>query len=319
MVNYPCTSALILKMCKITFPLLAALLALIAGASLEAQTLPPVAANIATEGAAITPFATSRPTLSTPVLTVPTQLPRVYPSSLPRANLTNYPWKTGINATVFWVGELPTQNNPTPNTKSSWDVNWTASFGGYDDPDPAQRAPDYRPAGFVPKQNPFYFALPYNDCVDYNTTKEEASRVIPWFKQAFKQHGKSVCRDRWVAIRLNDRICYAQWSDCGPFLTTDAAYVFGNARPVNMQNAGAGIDLSPAVRDYLGFRGMAVVDWRFVELHEVPSGPWRMYGENNHFVQQAAKSRDMVANRLEELRRQRDEWFKQNGSTLQRR
>jgi hypothetical protein len=231
-----------------------------------------------------------------------------------------YQWKTAINATVFWVGELPTQNNPTPNTKSSWDVNWTANFGGYDDPDPAQRAPDYRPAAFVPKQNPFYFALPYNDCLDYNTTKEEAMRVIPWFRQTFKQHGKSVCRDRWIAIRLGERMCYAQWSDCGPFVTTDAAYVFGEARPANTQNGSAGIDLSPAVRDFLGFRGMAKVDWRFVEVSEVPEGPWRMYGDNNHFVKQAAQNRDMVANRLEELRRQRDEWFKQNGSsTMQRR
>jgi periplasmic protein TonB len=27
-----------------------------------------------------------------------------------------------------------------------------------------------------------------------------------------------------------------------------------------------------------------VADWRFVELSDVPPGPWRNYGENNHFV-----------------------------------
>ncbi len=289
-------------------------LALLGGASLHAQTLPPVAANISSETTAISSLAASRQSINPSSLIAPTSLPRVYSSSLPRASLTRYPWKMGINATVFWVGELPTANNPTPNTKSSWDVNWTASFGGFDDPDPAQRAPDYRPAAFVPKLNPFYVALPYNDCVDYNTTKAEAARVIPWFRQMFKQQGKSVCRDRWIAIRLNERICYAQWSDCGPFVTTDADYVFGDSRPTNTQNGGAGIDLSPAVRDYLGFRGMARVDWRFVDVQEVPDGPWRMYGDNNDFVQQAAKNRDLVANRLEELRRQRDEWFRQNGS-----
>jgi hypothetical protein len=291
---------------------MAVLAPLVAGGSLHAQTLPPVAANITSETTAISSLASSR-NLNPSSLSAPTALPRVYSSTLPRTNLTRYPWKMGINATVFWVGELPTANNPTPNTKSSWDVNWTASFGGFDDPDPAQRAPDYRPAAFVPKQNPFYIALPYNDCIDYQTTKAEAARVIPWFSSTFRQHGKSVCRDRWIAVRMNDRTCYAQWSDCGPFVTTDADYVFGNARPSNIQNDGAGIDLSPAVRDYLGLRGMGRVDWRFVEAQEVPDGPWRMYGENNDFVKQAAKNKDVVANRLEELRRQRDEWFKQNG------
>jgi len=27
-----------------------------------------------------------------------------------------------------------------------------------------------------------------------------------------------------------------------------------------------------------------VTDWQFVEVRDVPSGPWRNYGENNHFV-----------------------------------
>lgn len=296
-----------------------ALLGLASAASLHAQTLAPVAANLSGETTPISSLSASRQGVNPSSINAPASLPRAYTSSLPRASLMKYQWKSDINATVFWVGELPTENNPTPNTKSSWDVNWTANFGGYDDPDPARRAPDYRPAAFVPKQNPFYVALPYNDCVDYNTTKEEAARFIPWYKKDFKEPGLSVCRDRWIAIRLDDRICYAQWSDCGPFLTTDVEYVFGDSRPVNMKNGGAGIDLSPAVRDYLGFRGMAKVDWRFVDLHEVPDGPWRMYGSNNHFVQQASKTKDVVANRLEELRRQRDEWFKQNGSSDLRR
>lgn len=296
------------------------LLAITASTALHSQTLSPVAANISAESASIGTLSVTRQSLNAASSPTAQALPRVFAPTLPRAAYARYPWKADIVATVFWVGELPTENNPTPNTKSSWDTEWTANFGGYDDPDPAKRAPDYRPASFVPKQNPFYVALPYNDCVDYNTTKEEASRVIPWFKQAFKQQGKSVCRDRWIAVRMGDRICYAQWSDCGPFVTTDVDYVFGDGRPTNMKNGGAGIDLSPAVRDYLGFRSTAKVDWRFVDVHEVPDGPWKMYGDNNHFVQQASKSRDMVANRLEELRRQRDEWFKQGGNDgLQRR
>ena len=27
-----------------------------------------------------------------------------------------------------------------------------------------------------------------------------------------------------------------------------------------------------------------VVDWQFVEVRDVPVGPWRSYGDNNHFV-----------------------------------
>ncbi|MDB6077174.1 MAG: hypothetical protein JWO82_921, partial [Akkermansiaceae bacterium] len=29
-----------------------------------------------------------------------------------------YPWRQNITATVFWIGEAPSQNNPTPNYKS---------------------------------------------------------------------------------------------------------------------------------------------------------------------------------------------------------
>jgi hypothetical protein len=39
-------------------------------------------------------------------------------------------------------------------------------------------------------------------------------------------------------------------------------------------NHGAGIDVSPAVRDYLGLGPLGLVDWRFVEQAQVPAGPW---------------------------------------------
>jgi hypothetical protein len=42
--------------------------------------------------------------------------------------------------------------------------------------------------------------------------------------------------------------------------------------------------VSPAVRDYLGLGAMDVTDWQFVEVRDVPPGPWRDYGDNNHFV-----------------------------------
>ena len=108
--------------------------------------------------------------------------------------------------------------------------------------------------------------------------------MIPWFKQAFTEEGQSVCQGRWLAIRKGNKTCYAQWEDCGPFRTDHFQYVFQNERPKPNLNRGAGLDVSPAVRDYLGLGPTDVTDWQFVEVRDVPPGPWRNYGDNNHFV-----------------------------------
>lgn len=237
---------------------------------------------------------------------------------VPQLGYARYPWKLDIVATVFWVGEEPTENNPTPNDKSSWDTKWMENFGGYDDPDPTKRTDFFTPEGFTPKQNPFYVALPYNDVIDYNSHKPEASRVIPWFKQRYSRSGRTVLKGQWVAIRHGNRVCYAQWEDCGPFVTDDHEYVFGSSRPKNTSNNGAGIDISPSIRDYLGLKSMSRCDWRFVDVSEVPAGPWRNFGSNNHFVRQQKVEKERehsaISSRLEELRRMRDDYFKQNGT-----
>lgn len=219
--------------------------------------------------------------------------PRV--STPTTARTSAYAWRTGIVTTTFWVGENSSVNNPVHNRSSSWDANWAEAFGGFDNPDPSARTADFRPAKFTPKQNPFYIALPYNDTTR-GTTKPEARRVIPWFDKAFVKAGQSVCRDRWVAVRnpRNGRIAYAQWSDCGPFRTDHYEYVFGNERPKPNLNAGAGLDVSPSVRDFLGINGTDVTDWRFVEVESVPPGPWGKFGDNNDLVKARDKSR--VAN-----------------------
>jgi hypothetical protein len=49
-------------------------------------------------------------------------------------------------------------------------------------------------------------------------------------------------------------------------------------------NKGAGLDVSPAVRDFLGLGDTDVTDWRFVDFEEVPHGPWAQFGDNNNFV-----------------------------------
>ncbi len=259
-------------------------------------------------------MAQSLPKVSGQVLAAP----RVNSPTMPRLGYAKYPWKTDIVATVFWVGEEPSGNNLTPNKMSSWDSEWQKNFGGFDDPDATKRGPNYCPLGFTPGLNPFYVALPYNDCINHKTHKPEAERVIPWYRERFTRSGKTVLRGTWLAIRYGNRVCYAQWEDCGPFVTDDHEYVFGNARPKNTDNNGAGIDISPAVRDYLGMANSGKCSWRFVDVNEVAPGPWRSLGSNNHFVhaqqQQKVQAVTSSAARLQELRRMRDEYFKQNGS-----
>ncbi len=208
--------------------------------------------------------------------------PQVVSSNKFRFGFSRYEWKRNIVTTVFWVGEDPSQNNPVHNYKSSWDQKWTQNFGGYDDPNPENRR-DFIPKKFTPRQNPFYVALPYND-VTRGTTKPESRKAIPWFREAHERPGKSVCKGRWIAIRHNNRIAYGQWEDCGPFRTDHWQYVFGNERPKMNLNGGAGLDVSPAIRDYLGMTGKDVCDWKFVEFKDVPPGPWAKYGDNNTFV-----------------------------------
>ena len=99
--------------------------------------------------------------------------------------------------------------------------------------------------------------------------------MIPWFREAFVKEGQSVCKGRWVAIQHGRRVAYAQWEDCGPFRTDHYQYVFGDDRPRPNLNQGAGLDVSPAVRDYLGIAGKDVCDWKFVDARDVPPGPWR--------------------------------------------
>jgi hypothetical protein len=213
-----------------------------------------------------------------------TRIPRVETKSLPStlgSGFNRYPWKRDVFTTVFWIGERPTAHNPVPNNRSTWDANWARNFGGYDNPSPSARQ-NFIPKGFIPRQNPFYCALPYND-ITRGSTKPEARQIIPWFKNVFIKPGKSVLKGRWIAIHHGDRTCFAQWEDCGPFRTDHSGYVFGPERPRPNLNHGAGLDISPAARDYLGLDKNQICDWKFVEASEVPDGPWKNYGNNNTF------------------------------------
>ena len=250
--------------------------------------LAPKAGSVESIGFRLTP-ATLQPTLGSSFQTAPPTAP----AGLATRGISKYPWKMGIVTTTFWIGEDAAPNNPVPNQASSWDPAWSKNYGGVDTPDRTKRA-GYLPASFVPGQNPFYIALPYND-VTMKGHKPEASTMIPWFKEAYQGEGRTVLKGRWLAIHFKGRVAYAQWEDCGPFRTDHAAYVFGNERPKPNLNRGAGLDVSPAVRDYLGMADTDVTDWRFVDFEEVPHGPWSTHGENNTFVMKdRAKAQPVV-------------------------
>lgn len=220
-----------------------------------------------------------------------------------------YPWKMNITATIFWVGEKPTKNNPTPNHASSWDTKWQENFGGYDDPNHRAKV-GYRPAAFTPKLNPFYIALPFNDRIDHKYIKPETSRVIKWYCPTKVQKGKSCCKGRWVQIVYGKKYCFAQWEDCGPFNTTDWEYVFGNKRPKNSKNNSAGIDLSPAIRDYLGLKSGAKVHWRFVEDAHVKPGPWLTYGPKTIQTQPKEDRLTKLRREIAEMEKKRTEEYR---------
>jgi hypothetical protein len=213
-----------------------------------------------------------------------TRPPTVTIPTAPVIGFGKYPWHRNIMTTFFWIGERPTARNPVPNNRSAWDANWARNYGGYDNPDPRYRDPrTYAPRGFYPRQNPFYCALPYCD-VSRGNTKSEVRRVVPWFRDCFEREGKSVLKGRWIAIHHAGRTAFAQWEDCGPFRTDHWQYVFGNERPRPNLNRGAGLDISPAVRDYLGMGKNDICDWKFVDAASVPDGPWKYFGDNNTFA-----------------------------------
>jgi hypothetical protein len=178
-----------------------------------------------------------------------------------------------ISVTLFWIGEDASKDNKEiSNNSSAWDDLWVKHFGGTDNP---EKRNGYLPAKFSPKENPFYFALPYNDFDKKGKRKKDVASVIPWSKNMQIRDSASYCKNRWIRIIKNDKVAYAQWEDVGPFGENDESYVFGSAEPQSKTNNHAGLDVSPAVRDYLGISEKDVVDWQFIDDGNVPDGPWK--------------------------------------------
>jgi hypothetical protein len=185
-----------------------------------------------------------------------------------------YPWKLDIITTEFWIGEGGSSISPTDNIESAWDTNWRANNHGTDNPNDRD---GYLPGGHIAMTNPFYVALPFNDLA----FPDKARRWLPagWYRPPREGKQVSACKDRWVEIKnAQGETCYAQWEDVGPLRYDHAEYVFGDERPDTYTRAG--LDVSPAVADYLNINGRnRLTRWRFVDDTDVKPGLWLKYDE----------------------------------------
>lgn len=170
---------------------------------------------------------------------------------------SSYPLHKNIATTYFWAGEDASGDNyGISNNSSCWDESWDKS---------------------CKKENPFYFALPYNDFDDNGNRKAEALKVIPWASAKNWSSSESICKNQWIKIIHDGKVAYAQWEDAGPCDDAggcgenDKNYVFGTAAP----KFKIGLDVSPAVKDQLGLDDVDKTDWRFINENEVPAGPWK--------------------------------------------
>jgi hypothetical protein len=192
-----------------------------------------------------------------------------------RRTTMTYPWKRDIITTMFWIGEGGSSISATDNIGSAWDENWRSHNRGNDDPEDRN---GFASADHASTINPFYVALPFNDLA----YPDKARYWVPRNWHRPNEDGKQVsaCKDRWVCIKnANGRLCYAQWEDVGPLRSDHAEYVFGDERPDTYTRAG--LDISPAVAQYLGIDGnrRAITSWRFVDEEDVPPGQWLKYDE----------------------------------------
>jgi len=184
-----------------------------------------------------------------------------------------FPIHRDVIMSIFWVGENETYANDfISNAVSAWDDNWQDHFGGVDDP---ENRNGYLPADFVPQENPFYFALPYDDFDSQGNRKPQAYDIVYWATEKNWNSHESMCKNQWLKISKGGKDAYAQWEDVGPFEENDSNYVFGNAGPKNVEKSASGLDVSPAVRDYLELSGIDKADWQFVRESAVPDGPWK--------------------------------------------
>jgi len=240
---------------------------------------------------------------STPIRTTTTASNFVF-TNFTKTTHHAYPWKSSIITTEFWIGEGGSAISSTDNIGSAWDEHWRSTNHGSDNPDDRN---GFASADHASTVNPFYVALPFNDLA----FPDKASEWVPRRWHRPNEDGKQVsaCKDRWVWIKNEDgRSCFAQWEDVGPLRYDHAEYVFGDERPIGMGDDHAGLDVSPAVWQYLGLDESkhAITSWRFVDDEDVPPGAWLKYDEQAviftalHQLKNSSPSTDLPIQRATE-------------------
>jgi len=174
-------------------------------------------------------------------------------------NAGPYSWHYNVSFPWFHVGDGGESAN-------AWDNYWEYHFGGTDTP--YQRNPNniYWPEDFIPQENPFYTASLYNDI---EGTRRSDAKTLPWAWDA--PEFVSLMKNRWVEVKYNNKSCFAQIQDTGPYFSYDNMFKEGT-------NDYDGFDLSPSMFYCLGVplnEGRFKGNWRFVDDKDVPEGPWK--------------------------------------------
>lgn len=189
-------------------------------------------------------------------------------STLPADAGNVFSWRTDdsahgrpLHATMFYVGK-----GPDGEESGSWDDNWYKTFGRDDTPD--ARCPGTYiapPCDRQPNGQSFYVALPLSG----GRYRSEIRKAIPF--------SDGTIHPLWVMVRSKSgKIAFAQVEDSGPHAINEVKYVLHGGQ----QKDSDGIDLSPAVAMYLGYKDLrqltVPVDWRFVDLRteQIKPGPW---------------------------------------------
>ncbi|EFA80110.1 hypothetical protein PPL_06932 [Heterostelium album PN500] len=180
-----------------------------------------------------------------------------------------------IKPVLHYIGENNNTNFEKSPNASSWDPNWIESMGGIDYPDSQNRS-GFFPIKFMPRQNVFYCALPYNDLDQWG--RKISSIHIPWADEIdLNDHRDSIIQHRWIRVATHEVEGYCQLEDVGPGGSDDFDYVFGPAHAIPEYEHG-GIGISPALAQVLGMlnhiKSRDMVMWSFVDEHHVPNGPW---------------------------------------------
>jgi TonB family protein len=105
-----------------------------------------------------------------------------------------FPLEANVTTTPFWVGDGQVTGKTLTQYASAWEKHWLKIFGGGDDPERTARG-NYIPISFVPHQNTFYYALPYND-VEQGHFKPEEPNVVLLSKQIQGEPDHDIARQQ---------------------------------------------------------------------------------------------------------------------------